>query len=243
MYKKRIYIIIILVIISLCTSCGAKDATEEKGYFETENFRYIEWDFFFGNSVTIVGLTEKGMDLEVVVIPEVNSLGYTVGKNYFDSDKLKKIYIPTTISSINGEFLTGKNVDVIYLSIEPYYFPNTDEAIWGEGTMYAPASYADRFPDAKPANVSFMYNYENAPNGGYAWIDNINAGEKIEIDPPAHFIREGYYHYGGWYTEPECINKWDIENGIPFPIIEDTEEETIEEETGDKELILYTKWG
>ena len=58
------------------------------------------------------------------------------------------------------------------------------------------------------ANVSYYYNYENAKNDGYYWIDNYEYGETIEYIPE-NPIREGYT-FGGWYKEPECINVWDF---------------------------------
>ena len=71
-----------------------------------------------------------------------------------------------------------------------------------------------------PANVEFMYNYENSPNEGYYWIDDIDDGEKVEIIPPKP-EREGYT-FGGWYCEPECENEWSFDTIInkaePLPV-------------------------
>jgi len=81
-----------------------------------------------------------------------------------------------------------------------------------------------------PANIEFMYNYEEAPNEGYYWIDDIDNGEKIEIIPPDP-EREGYI-FCGWYCEPECVNKWDFDTiiNIPVPI-----------ETSNNDLLYYPK--
>ena len=65
------------------------------------------------------------------------------------------------------------------------------------------------------ANVEFMYNYEEAPNYGYYWIDDIEDGEKIEIIPPEP-EREGYT-FAGWYCEPECEREWDFNTAITKP--------------------------
>lgn len=59
-----------------------------------------------------------------------------------------------------------------------------------------------------PANIVFMNNHSEEINGGYYWLDNISMGEKIPLQPNPE--REGYA-FGGWYTEPECINKWDFD--------------------------------
>ena len=58
------------------------------------------------------------------------------------------------------------------------------------------------------ANTSYMFNYEGAPNDGYFFINDFGRGGLIE-DTPYEPQREGYT-FGGWYKEPECINKWDF---------------------------------
>lgn len=55
-------------------------------------------------------------------------------------------------------------------------------------------------------NVSYQYNYEEAPNDGYYWVDNYD-NALIEYIPPEP-TREGY-KFDGWYKEKECINQWD----------------------------------
>ena len=65
------------------------------------------------------------------------------------------------------------------------------------------------------ADVQFIYNYDEAPNYGYYWIDDVEDGERIEIIPPEP-KREGYT-FGGWYCEPECITEWDFNTAISKP--------------------------
>ncbi len=85
------------------------------------------------------------------------------------------------------------------------------------------------------ANVTYFYNYENAKNDGYYWIDNYAYGEKIEYIPE-NPTRDGYT-FAGWYKESECINKWNFEvDTLP-------EEQFNEEEiTIYQETKLYAKW-
>ena len=52
------------------------------------------------------------------------------------------------------------------------------------------------------ANIEFMYNYENAPNQGHYWIDDLETGETLMYLPP-NPTREGYT-FGGWYADSEC---------------------------------------
>ena len=90
------------------------------------------------------------------------------------------------------------------------------------------------------ANVEFMYNYEDAPNEGYYWIDDVDDGEKVEIIPPDP-KRDGYT-FCGWYTEPECVNEWSFDTVInkaePTPI-PDT---TFFYYPGNHIYFIYAKW-
>ena len=58
------------------------------------------------------------------------------------------------------------------------------------------------------ANTSYMFNYEKSPNNDYFFINDFERGGLIE-NTPYDPIREGYT-FGGWYKEPECINKWNF---------------------------------
>ena len=67
---------------------------------------------------------------------------------------------------------------------------------------------------AWPANVSYYYNYENAPFDGYYWLDDYGDYEAEIIKyPPQNPVREGY-EFAGWYKEPECVNKWNFETDL-----------------------------
>ena len=64
----------------------------------------------------------------------------------------------------------------------------------------------------------------------YYYVDNIEAGSTIQNIPP-NPTRTGY-KFGGWYTEKECVNKWDFDN---FPPISDDDQTFVE-------FTLYAKW-
>lgn len=77
------------------------------------------------------------------------------------------------------------------------------------------------------ANVTYYYNYFGTPNGDCYWLDQVEAGDKIEYIPPEPIRSSNRYKFDGWYTEKECINKWDFASNV-MPT------------TG--ELNLYAKW-
>ena len=63
-----------------------------------------------------------------------------------------------------------------------------------------------------PASVSYYYNYDNAPNQGYYWLDDGYFDAVIKYRPK-NPTREGY-EFTGWYKEPECVNEWDFDKDI-----------------------------
>ena len=57
-------------------------------------------------------------------------------------------------------------------------------------------------------NIQYMYNYEEAPNEGYYWIDDLETGETLSYIPKDP-TREGYT-FGGWYVDSECTTPYDF---------------------------------
>lgn len=86
------------------------------------------------------------------------------------------------------------------------------------------------------ANTSFMFNYNDEPNGGYFFINDFERGGLIE-DTPYEPMREGYT-FGGWYKESACISKWDFETD-KLPDAEYDENGYV---TNFIETRLYAKW-
>lgn len=85
-----------------------------------------------------------------------------------------------------------------------------------------------------PANVSYLFNYQDNPNEGYFFVDLIEETGKL-TKPPYDPKREGY-EFSGWYTDAECTDKWDFENDV-VTINFDEEGNRIYEE-----FCLYAKW-
>ncbi len=110
------------------------------------------------------------------------------------------------------------------------------------GKLYVILEAYERRPlsNVYPANVSYKWNYEEAPNSGYYWIDDYY--NEIISYIPTDPIREGYI-FDGWYKEPECINKWDFDNdivpGTEWEFITQSPHKTLVEY---QETILYAKW-
>ena len=82
------------------------------------------------------------------------------------------------------------------------------------------------------ANIEFMYNYEDAPNQGHYWIDDLETGETLSYIPE-NPTRDGYT-FGGWYADSECT----IEYDFTTPYIK---KDLIEMETEYRYFLVYPK--
>ena len=117
---------------------------------------------------------------------------------------------------INADYVNFKNrignneKDIVYLSDIPVYtnYDNTTVFLDENGIETKCFVIYGKKQSVYLANVEFMLNYDDAPHGGYYWIDDIEDGEKLEVIPPDP-TREGYT-FGGWYCEKECINQFDF---------------------------------
>ncbi len=249
MKKKlwKVWIVLILAVmtfmVGLFSGCSRD---EEWGYFTVKFYDDRETAY-------ITGLTEEGQQQRFLVIPEeIDGVKvYTIGERpllqmwssigYADicSDKLEKIYIPFSTEIISGSFRNSSNLMKVVSIRDDYYINGFEYSI---KRCYSREVYIERGYTRDcyvMSNVSYFYNYETEENYGYYWIDDWNYGSKIEFIPPEP-EREGYT-FGGWYKEPECINKWNFETDVlpeeRTEINEEGEEEVVYQETK-----LYAKW-
>ncbi len=248
--------IVALVVLSLLCygfsvflSSGCKLVEEleihEDGYFQYiivgENNRNPDKD----NSavIAIVGFTLSGKQQEIIEFPrEINGIPvqYIGYRNYstfqesfyhFESANLKKMYVHDNIKSVYREafwyFSENKQDLEIMICVPRSPYDIFVEHNYGKFYIYKSLFDSDSFNEnIYWANIVFMNNYSAEINGGYYWLDNISAGEKITV-PSINPTRNGY-EFMGWYTEPECINKWGFETA---PVIEE-----------DTEFRLYAGW-
>ena len=209
----------------------------------------------------IKGTTAQGNEKKILIIPEyiegvrVESLGV---KGYvwdpsglvlpeIVSDKLERVYFESTIKLQPWcfEYYNGRpNIEKVFypgLEVLPYVMTRNGYDVYYPNGMYEnrPAGVIG----TKRANVSYYYNYENAKNSGYYWIDDYDYGEKIKL-VPSDPTREGYT-FAGWYKETGCVIEWDFDiDTLPELITEWAP--SINGEYRDvpvyQETILYAKW-
>ena len=249
MIKKILRILMITILVSttlmLC-ACSGCTRNEEWGYFTVKFYDDRETAY-------ITGLTELGKQQRFLVIPEeIDGVKvYTIGERpplqmwssigWADmcSEKLEKVYITSSVHIVSGSFRNSPNLMKVVSINDDYYINGLDYSI---KKCYSREVYLDRGYTRDcyiMSNVSYFNNFETEENNGYYWIDDWEYGSKIEFIPPEP-EREGYT-FGGWYKEPECINKWNFESDV-LP-----EERTEMNEEGEEEVVyqetrLYAKW-
>ena len=84
------------------------------------------------------------------------------------------------------------------------------------------------------ANISYIFNYEEHPNGGYFFIDLLEESGALS-KPPYDPKREGYV-FAGWYKDEACTEAWNFSTNQV--IIE-------KDENGNRiyeEIKLFAKW-
>lgn len=214
---------------------------------------------FYKDYCEIKGTTEQGNEKKYLVIPEyidgvrvesVGVKGFTLQDHgllrpEIQSDKLERVYFETTIKVHPESF---DHYEKWCPNIKKVFYPGIEALIMNRSGYYV---YYPRGIDKSNwlqsrtewANISYYYNYENAKNNGYYWIDDYDYGGTIEFIPTDP-IREGY-KFDGWYKEAECINKWDFKTDR----LPKEKTERIYSESGEfwdkavyQETILYAKW-
>ena len=140
-----------------------------------------------------------------------------------------ELYIPTVgyEDEFNGSSKYYKGYAIIETnsdySFSIYYYNKTTQIKTHKVTIYK-------------ANTAYMFNYENAPNQNYYFINNFERGGLIENTPYEPY-REGYA-FLGWYKDSDCTEIWDFETDT-LPI-------ATYDENGELEFVetrLYAKWG
>lgn len=253
---RMVFVSLIVIIITFLCCTGAQCKVRQTQPTEYGDFYYsIMTDDETGEQyIRLQGLTEQGQQKKYVIVPseingiKVRELNYAQGwyhEGGLDSDVLEKIYLPTSVVVADLAFASCPKLNrVIMLDKNglKLYDDRFDKRVFIMSEEYNSDEYGNTnfyqriFPvDVYFANVSFMYNYTDAENQGYYWIDDLDYGTKIEYVPEDP-VRDGY-EFGGWYKEPECVNAWDFE--------EDTLPEQALTDEGDElyqETRLYAKW-
>ncbi len=109
-----------------------------------------------------------------------------------DSGSIEKVYFESVMEMYLFSFRNCPNMEkVFYMSIAPYDCVMNYDIYYPRAVYNAMTSDGSYYIGRFAANISYYYNYENAENGGYYWIDDCDYGGKIEFIPPDP-VRDGY---------------------------------------------------
>ena len=236
-------IIIIFTIFNMCSCFFSPESHYEFIEDDDYIFAYHKSEGFEISNLYLYGLTDSGKEKEYLILPEkykdkkIDCFGigfslFMAGRDFkdeFSSDVLKKVFINFKLEEGNNWTGVSKNKDgntytfVLWYDYDKnvidQYLNRINEAIIGYN-LFDDFTLMDRIYKTGRevinyiANVSYIYNYDDAPNGGYYWVDNYD-NSLIEYIPPEP-TREGYT-FDGWYKEEDCINKWDFTSDKTSP--------------------------
>ena len=206
-------------------------------YANPRTHTHGDWEVIYESKTTckIYDLSEQGKELEVVVIPTEIAGRKVVGFHTYYSNSHsyvrsisfsnQRVYFTDYVPFDYTVFQYREGVLVFILFAE-----DLDDPVFSQYnknyrsdvmqlfvkrtlTGFSEGQIVYRYEDILlPASVSYYYNYDNAPNQGYYWLDDGYSNETIKHRPKDP-TREGY-EFTGWYKEPECVNKWDFKVDI-----------------------------
>ena len=222
-------LIIILLMVILCTCTGCYSCN---GLFTDDNdddkndYRlytdYFEYYILFNEEVIITNNIGKAFDADYLVIPDeidgipvtdINSLNsclYTSNKGYHSF--IKKLYVSKNVAyfDIYDSIDYSKGIKVIFLGATPPKKMNLHECHYI--SEYVLSNYSERYPNINIANISYLYNYENAPNQNVYFVDILEVNEAFSYIPNAP-TREGYI-FKGWFSDELCTNEVNLDEFV-----------------------------
>ena len=216
-------LIIILLMVILCTCTGCYSCN---GLFTDDNdddkkdYRlytdYFEYYILFGEA-TITNTTELGVNQDYLVIPDEID-GYPVTDIYYLSlgyhydktaqayrHRVKKVFVSKNVELFSQSLMDDINTKFIIMSQER---PTKRINI----TYHISKHHTKFYGDVEIANLTYLLNYNEAPNTNVYFVDDLEEGECIEYMPNSP-QREGYV-FTGWYLDENCTEKVELDTYI-----------------------------
>lgn len=217
------------------------------------------------DSYAVIGTTEQGKGKDVLYCHAyygeklVTQMGfaredmgvanfYWIGVNDITATKL---YFPYSVEEgyyTNILIPKEKNGQIYFSNCNKNFLESAVLMAGGHGIKYyvTPSAYdyivnhikingLETNGDVNRANTSYLFNYDNAPNEGYFFINNFDNG--VLIQPTPYEPRRNGYVFDGWYKEPECVSIWDFDKDALPEQKTDEEGKEVYQETQ-----LYAKW-
>lgn len=230
-------------------------ASTEGYYAQFYNDELKEYGDWYYNAGPIQSYNEDGEQNTIQFIAsEVNGipvmgLGYTPFMTSvvipYGSTTLKSIYTPGTIVTMLPAYFNKNNTNTEQINwfycgkpINLYNFSRKKIKIYIPNEKYS--DFVELLPEISnedipfyKANISYKLNMTELPKQyktEYYYIDYVEYGKTIENIPPEPTVKG--YKFNGWYTEADCINKWNFENTLSH----------LDKDEDFNELCLYAKW-
>ncbi len=265
--------ILLSVVFMALIGCGCSLSScesQKEGLFEDGYFILETSDYSSVYGVSIVGLTDKGLEQKIIVVPEyidgrrVRWIGegadyrdkviesYGMEHVMFNSQKLTKVFVPFNVEvhgdSAYSDSVMGHeaNCTVIIMSLNSQGLSE----ITNDNVKVSTNCYFKLKPWYKGKGIS-NYNPKRVNPANVTFLYNYDVGnnEVYWVDDydgelisyvPKNPVRSGYI-FAGWYKEPECINKWDFSNDlVPQKVFQEEANGSITYNFS--ELKLYAKW-
>ena len=228
-YKRIISLALSVVMALLATLCFS-------GCFEEELILSTYGDFIITQHNEVYDLSEEGLQKEYIVVPEKINGDYTnvcwignglvMGQSIHEfqgSKKLKKVYFEVDLETLEinedaKEAYKNRSSDFRRAfvksdteKVKVFHVLNKGGGL--NNFLHSSKNCFNRIESRYHimnflANIQFMYNYEEAPNEGNYWIDDLETGETLSYMPKDP-TREGYT-FGGWYADSECTTPYDF---------------------------------
>ncbi|MBQ7761156.1 MAG: InlB B-repeat-containing protein [Clostridia bacterium] len=246
--KIKIFSIVLLFVIvtSIC-SCDFTLARDRGPEIWIDDIQYREEEPGIYN---ILWIQDKNREGNVIYVPDmigdkiVNRIGgmaeeFMAGTTScgVDTSHTERIYFPWTIEGtcINTTWFSSEGESMLKYVISATTKNRIGVGRHTDKKFVVPREYYERehFGDL-PANIAYLFNYEENPNNGYFFVDLLEESGKL-TKPPYDPRREGYT-FAGWYKDTECTEQWDFESDEVI-ISFDEEKNRIYEE-----FCLYAKW-
>ena len=207
-----------MVFLSCMSGCNREGG--ESRYQETEYFKYYVYKMDGEERAVIQGMTEKGKQQKNIVIPEeIDGKRVVIYDGHDTAPNVRKIIISYNVRTINSTGFTYGNsfvngykggLKILYVNCK-----HKESANFGKGGYIATNAreeYSKFLGAYHFANMQYLYNYPDSPNKDVFFIDDLEVNEELEIIPEIP-KREGYT-FTGWYAEPECTNKIELNSYV-----------------------------
>lgn len=191
------------------------DRVDDTGLKTEGDYNFYE----YSDHVRIRDFSLEGKNLEVCYMPAyingkvVTSAGYDIWVSAscrLESENLKYLNIPYGVKETKG-FKGLSNLQTIVISsIHDFRFYGGSDL-----KIYVPFGYADMYEkidcELLNANITYLFNYGDAPNEGVYMADLKEQGEVLykPLDP----LRAGFV-FDGWFTDADCKNQWDFDRKL-----------------------------